>query len=171
MADLIAYRDVLGLGVSNEYSTKERELNALASFMYVWEMGAEGLHDIRVWNWFYEHQDATVEELRKATIDIANEVWNEYFADIFGDKDNPILSIYNHFLGGSLYLHAYPLGNIVLMQVEEYFEGKDFAKEMVRMCTIGKLTPDMWMEEATGEKVSAEPMLRAVRAAIKNYNN
>ena len=169
MADLIAYRDVLGLGVSNEYSKKERELNALASFMYVWEMGAEGLHEIRVWNWFYEHQDATVEELRKATIDIANEVWNEYFADIFGDKNNPILSIYNHFLGGSLYLHAYPLGNIVLMQVEEYFEGRDFAKEMVRMCTIGKLTPDMWMQEATGDKVSTEPMLRAVRRAINNY--
>ena len=37
------------------------------------------------------------------------------------------------------------------------------------MCTIGKLTPDMWMQEATGDKVSAEPMLRAVRRAIDNY--
>jgi len=169
MADLIAYRDVLGLGVSEEYSKKERELNALASFMYVWEMGAEGLHEIRVWNWFYDHPDAGVEELRKATIDIAKDVWNEYFADLFGEKDNPILSIYNHFLGGSLYLHAYPLGNIILMQVEEYMIDKDFAKEMVRMCTIGKLTPDLWMMEATGEKVSSEPMLRAVRRALENY--
>ncbi len=169
MADLIAYRDVLGLGVSNEYSQKERELNALASFMYVWEMGAEGLHEIRVWNWFYEHPDASVEQLRQATLSIAEDVWNEYFADIFGERDNPILSIYNHFLSGSLYLHAYPLGNIILMQVEEYFEGRDFAQEMVRMCTIGKLTPDLWMQKATGDKVSAEPMLRAVRKAINNY--
>ncbi len=36
--------------MSKEYSKKERELNALASFIYVWEMGAEGLHEIRVWN-------------------------------------------------------------------------------------------------------------------------
>ena len=169
MADLIAYRDVLGLGVSNEYSRKERELNALASYMYVWEMGAEGLHEIRVWNWFYKNQDATVEELREATISIAKDIWNEYFAEFFGEKDNPILSIYNHFLGGSLYLHAYPLGNIILMQVEEYMMDKDFADEMFRMCTIGKLTPDLWMKEATGEEVSSEPMLRAVRRALENY--
>ena len=55
------------------------------------------------------------------------------------------------------------------MQVEEYMIDKDFAKEMVRMCTIGKLTPDLWMMEATGEKVSSEPMLRAVRRALENY--
>ncbi len=170
MADLIAYRDVLGLGVSTEYSREERELNALASFMYVWEMGAEGIHEIKVWHWFYDHPDATVEELKQATIDLANEIWNKYFADVYGVKDNPILSIYNHFINGSLYLHSYPLGNIILMQVEEYFQGRDFAKEMVRMCTIGRLTPDLWMQEATGEAVSSEPMLRAVRRALENYN-
>ena len=82
---------------------------------------------------------------------------------------NIILSIYNHFLGGSLYLHAYPLGNIILMQVEEFVKDKDFAKEMVRMCEIGKLTPDLWMKEATGEELSAEPMLKAVRRALGNY--
>ncbi len=169
MADLIAYRDVLGLGVSTEYSQEERALNALASFMYVWEMGAEGLHEIKVWNWFYDNPDATFEELKQSTINLANEVWNKYFADVYGVKDNPILSIYNHFINGSLYLHSYPLGNIVLMQVEEYFEGKDFAKEMVRMCTIGKLTPDLWMIEATGDPLSSEPMLRAIRRAIENY--
>lgn len=169
MADLIAYRDMVGLGVSKEYSQKERELNALASFMYVWEMGAEGIHEIRVWKWFYEHPESSVEELRQATLDIAKDIWNEYFAEFFGERDNPILSIYNHFLSGSLYLHAYPLGNVILMQVEEYCSDKDFPTEMVRMCSIGKLTPDLWMKEATGEEVSAEPMLNAVRRAIKNY--
>ena len=137
--------------------------------MYVWEMGAEALHEIRVWNWYYDNPDATAEELRNATIKIAKDVWNEYFADFFGERDNPMLSIYNHFLGASLYLHAYPLGNIILMQVEEYMMDKDFAREMFRMCTIGKLTPDLWMKEATGEKVSSEPMLKAVRRALENY--
>ena len=86
-----------------------------------------------------------------------------------GISDVPIFSIYNHFINGALYLHSYPLGNIVLMQLEEFFEGKNFAKEMVRVCTIGKLTPDQWMIEATGEPFSSEPMLRAVRKAIDNY--
>lgn len=170
MADLIAYRNIVGLGLSPEYSDEEKEINTLAAFWFVCEIGADALHEIKVWHWFYEHPDATVEELKKATIDIANEVWNQYFADIYGVSDVPILSIYGHFIGGSLYLHSYALGNIILMQLEEYFEGKDFAEEMVRMCKIGKLTPDLWMQEATGEPVSSEPMLRAVRKAIENYN-
>lgn len=170
MADLIAYRDMVGLGVSPEYSREEKELNALASFWFVCEMGADALHEIRVWHWFYDHPEASVEELKKVTIDIANDIWNEYFADIFGVRDIPIFSIYSHFINGSLYLHSYPLGNIILMQLEEYFEGKDFEEEMVRICTIGKLTPDLWMKEATGESLSSEPMLRAVRKAIDNYN-
>jgi len=169
MADLIAYRDVVGLGVSPEYSSGEKEMNALAAFWFVCEMGADALHEIRMWHWIYDNPDATVGEIKSATISTANEIWNEYFADAFGVSDIPIFSIYNHFINGSLYLHSYPLGNIVLMQLEEYFEGKDFAEEMVRMCSIGKLTPDLWMMEATGETLSSDPMLRAVKMAINNY--
>ncbi len=169
MADLIAYRDMVGLGVSSEYSQEEKELNALASFWYVFEHGGIALHEIRVWHWFYDHPDATVEELKQATIDLAKEVWNEFFAEVYGVKDIPILSIYNHFINGSLYLHSYALGNVVLMQVEEFFDGRDFPKEMVRLCAIGRLTPDLWMKEAAGEPLSSEPMLRAVRRAIENY--
>ena len=169
MADLIAYRNIVGLGVSPEYSDEEKELNALAAFWFVCEIGSISLHEIKVWHWFYDHPDATADELKKATIDIANEIWNQYFADIYGISDVPILSIYGHFIGGSLYLNSYALGNIVLMQLEEYFEGRDFAEEMVRMCTIGKLTPDLWMNEVTGAPVSSEPMLRAVRKALKSF--
>lgn len=169
MADLIAYRDVAGLGVSPEYSSAEKEMNALAAFWFVCEMGADALHEMRMWHWIYDNPDATVEELKAAVIATANDVWNEYFAAVYGVEDVPILSIYNHFINGSLYLHSYPLGNIILMQLEEYFMGKDFAEEMVRMCSIGKLTPELWMKEATGEPLDSEPMLRAVREAINNY--
>ena len=169
MADLVAYRDVAGLGVSKGYGTEEKEMNALAAFWFVCEMGADALHEIRMWHWFYDNPEATVEDIKTASIDIANEIWNRYFAPAFGVENIPILSIYNHFINGSLYLHSYPLGNIILMQVEEYMEGRDFAEEMVRMCRIGKLTPDLWMNEATGSDVSSEPLLRAVRKAIANY--
>lgn len=167
MADLIAYRSLVGLGVNPEYSAKEKQENALAAFWFVCEMGSEALHEIRVWNWLYDHPDATVDELKTATIDIAKDIWNQYFSDIFGVKDVPVFAIYNHFISGALYLHSYPLGNIVLMQLEEYFEGRDFASEMIRTCKIGKLTPDLWMMEATGEPLSSEPLLKAMRKALK----
>jgi hypothetical protein len=169
MADLLAYRDVVGLGVSPEYSRRDRELNALAAFWFVCEIGSDALHEIRVWHWLYDHPDANVDELKLATIDLANEVWNEYFSEIFGVRDVPIFSIYSHFISGSLYLHSYALGNIILMQLEEYFENRDFPTEMIRMCTIGKLTPDLWMTEATGEPLSSEPMLRQVRSALDSF--
>ncbi len=168
MADLIAYRDVVGLGVSRGYSTEERQLNALAAFWFVCELGSVALHEILVWEWFYANPGATVEELKKATLDLAKELWNKYFAEIYGVRDVELLAIYNHFLDAALYLHNYPLGNIILMQLEEYFEGRDFASEMVRMCAIGNLTPDLWMQQATGEALSSEPMLRAVRKALGN---
>jgi len=169
MADLIAYRDMVGLGVSPTYGEEDRALNAISTFWFVCEMGAEALHEIQVWHWLYDHPDASVDELKKATIDLAKEIWNEYFAEIFGVEDIPIFAIYNHFISGALYLHSYPLGNIVLMQLEEYFEDRDFATEMIRMCTIGKLTPDLWMIEATGKPLSSEPLLRSMRKALKNY--
>jgi hypothetical protein len=55
------------------------------------------------------------------------------------------------------------------MQLEEHFEGKDFAEEMIRTCKIGKLTPDLWMIKATGEPLSSEPLLNAMRKALKEY--
>ena len=55
----------------------------------------------------------------------------------------------------------------MLMQLEACFEGRDFASEMIRTCKICKLTPDLWMMEATGEPLSSEPPLKAMRKALK----
>jgi hypothetical protein len=55
------------------------------------------------------------------------------------------------------------------MQLEEHFEGRDFATEMIRTCKIGKLTPDLWMIKATGEPLSSGPLLSAMRNALEAY--
>jgi len=167
MADLLAYRNLVALGVNPEYSVRERQQNALAAFWFVCEIGAVALHEIRVWNWLYDHPDATMKELKEATIAIAKDLWNEYFAEIFGVRDVPIFAIYNHFISGALYLHSYPIGNIVMMQLEEQFQGLDFAEELIRVCKIGKLTPDQWMEQATGKALSAGALLKATREALE----
>ena len=45
------------------------------------------LVDMAVWHWMYEHPEATPAELREATLEIAREVWNRYFAPVLGDAD------------------------------------------------------------------------------------
>ena len=77
-------------------------------------MGAEALHEIKVWHWLYDHPDATVDELKKATINLAGEYGMNILLK-FWDEDIPIFAIYNHFISGALYLHSYPLGNILVM--------------------------------------------------------
>jgi hypothetical protein len=37
---------------------------------------------------------------------------------------------------------------------------------MERMCRLGSITPDLWMNEAVGSPISTEPMLQAAQRAL-----
>jgi hypothetical protein len=67
-----------------------------------------------------------------------------------------------------LYLSAYAFGQIIEYQLDQYLEGKDFATEVERIFSQGRLTPNVWMKQATGSPLTVEPMLEAVRKVIKN---
>ncbi len=67
-----------------------------------------------------------------------------------------------------LYLSAYSFGFLIDFQIEQYLIDKDFASEVERIYSIGRLTPQAWMMEATGSKISNEPILTATEKAIKN---
>ncbi len=43
---------------------------------------------------------------------------------------------------------------------------KPFAEEVERMCRIGRLLPAMWMQEALGTPLSAQPLIRQAEKAI-----
>ncbi len=166
IAELFAYRNMKALGLEDRADPDERYRQALASFWYVYEHGGQALTEMRTWRWLYAHPDANADELKDAVQEIASSVWNEYYAPVFGARDIPILSVYSHLVNGSLYLHSYVLGNVIMYQLYDFMEGKDFPKELERMCTAGRLTPDLWMERAVGSAVSPDPMLRDVRRAI-----
>ena len=68
---------------------------------------------MKVWQWMYEHPDASATELKDKVINIAKEVWNTYYAPVFGSKDEPILAVYSHMIDAPLYLSAYPLGHLI----------------------------------------------------------
>jgi hypothetical protein len=165
IADLFAYRNIKALGLAGD-DPLTKQMNTLAIFWYVYEKCGDALTDIKVWHWLYDHPEATPADLKSAVINIAKDVWNEYYAPVFGVQDSPILSIYNHMVTGSLYLYNYALGNTSLLQLEEYLQGKNLEEELARFCASGRLTPDLWMQIAVGHEFSAEPLLKATRKAI-----
>ena len=131
------------------------------------EIMGVSLVEMGVWNWLYENPEATPAQLRDKTLDIAVEEWNKYFAPVLGVSDSPLLAIYSHMINTPLYLANYAYGQIIQFQIEEHLKGKDFSDEIDRMYSLGRLTPQQWMSQATGTKISAQPLLRALDEALK----
>ncbi|MDX9759231.1 MAG: hypothetical protein RBU27_08730 [Bacteroidota bacterium] len=159
-------RDLALLGLRAD-DHRAQALNALDVLWSTYEIAGVALVDMRVWRWLYEHPAATPAELREAVIGIAKEIWNEYYAPVFGVKDVPLLAIYSHMIDAGMYTPDYPLGHIIAFQIEQYLDGKVLGDEMERMCRIGRVTPDLWMRTAVGTSISTKPLLDAARAALE----
>jgi hypothetical protein len=158
--------ELLGYPKPDAESERQRVLN---DFWMTWEIAGVALVDIAVWHWMYDHPKASLRELREATVKIAREVWNQYYAPVLGGKDQVLLGIYSHMINYPLYLFNYPLGHLIAFQIEEQVKktGK-IGPEFERMAKYGAVSPDLWMEHASGSPVSAGPLLRATEAALKH---
>ena len=143
---------------------------ALNNLWSCYEIMGVSLVDMNVWKWLYEHPDANETELKEATVKIAKDICNKYYADVFGVKDEPILAIYSHMIIGPLYLSAYPIGQLIEFQIEQYIADKDFAEEIPRILSSGRILPQQWMLNGVGNKISIEPLLAATRKALKELN-
>jgi hypothetical protein len=165
LAFIFQKRDLEVLGVEEKAELND-ELMALDILWSCYEIMGVSLVDMNVWKWLYEHPDATAAELKEATLTIAKDIWNKYYAETFGIKDQTILAIYSHMISYPLYLSAYPVGQLIQFQIEKYIEDKNFAEEVERIYKQGCLTPQIWMKEAVGEKVSCKPLLETVDGAL-----
>ncbi|HPV57559.1 MAG TPA: hypothetical protein PKW61_10560, partial [Tenuifilaceae bacterium] len=114
----------------------------------------------------YNNPNATAEQVKEATLTIAKDIWNKYYADVFGSKDEPILAIYSHMIDNPLYLSAYPIGHLIDFQLEKQFVGKSFANEVDRIYAQGRLVPQLWLKNGVGEPLSVKPILEASGKAI-----
>ncbi|MDR0769248.1 MAG: hypothetical protein LBE71_05030 [Dysgonamonadaceae bacterium] len=161
LAFVFQKRDLQIQGITNEVSGNDHS-DALDKAWSLFEISGVSLLDISVWKWLYANPDATPVQLKEAVIRLSKEVWNEYYAPIFGVKDEPVLAIYSHMLGYPLYLSAYSFGQIIEFQLEQYLQGKDFAAEVDRIYRLGKLTPNQWILQATGKPLSVKPLLEAI---------
>lgn len=157
--------ELLGLASPGE------ETKALATLDDFWgtaEIAAVALVDIGVWHWMYDNPQATPAELKAATMGIARDVWNRYYARIFGVEDVTLLGIYSHMIHSFLYLPDYPVGGMIAHQIEEQIEQSgDLGAEFERMCLAGNIAPDLWMKNATGRPVGPDALLHAAAAALE----
>jgi len=145
----------------------ERQMGAIEDLWNAYEIAGVALVDVQVWKWLYAHPDATAAELREAVVAIAKEVWNRWYATVFGVRDVPLLAIYSHMIEEPLYLADYPLGLIIAAQLETRFRaaGK-VGPEFERMSTFGSVSPDLWMRNATGEPLSTRALLDDAKRAL-----
>lgn len=158
-------RDLEMLGVESD-GDDASSLKTLDTLWSAYEIMGVSLVDMKVWHWMYEHPSALPAELKEAVISIAKEVWNQYYADLFEVRDLPILAIYSHMFMRALYLPDYPIGHVIQFQIEQYLEGKNLGAEMERMCSIGNIIPQLWMQNAVESKISIAPLLRAADEAL-----
>ena len=135
-------------------------------FWNMYEIMGVSLVDMYTWRWLYAHPSATASQLRDAVLDIARDVWNRYYEPVLGTPDSPLLAIYSHMLDYLMYLPNYPIGHIIHYQLEEHLakcsSDAAFATELQRIYQQGRLTPQAWMQGATGETISVDPILAAV---------
>ncbi|MET0280221.1 MAG: hypothetical protein ABW278_03725 [Steroidobacteraceae bacterium] len=156
--------ELLGLGTPD---AQTRAMQTLDSFWGAYEIGGVALVDMQVWRWMYAHPDATAAQLREAVIGISREVWNRWYAPVFGVRDVTLLGIYSHMINEFLYLPNYPIGHMIAFQVEaQMSKAGDFGAEFERVARIGSVTPDMWMIEATSAPVGPEALIEAAGKAL-----
>jgi hypothetical protein len=160
-------RDLELLGLAPTAGDDRQRLEALNDLWGAYEIGGVALVDMGVWRYMYAHPDTTPAQLRVETLRIAREVWNTYYAPLFGAKDVDLLAVYSHMISYGLYLPDYPLGHIIAFQVAKPMRAGNFGAEFERVARQGRLTPDAWMRGAVGGPLSAQSLLDDARDAMK----
>jgi hypothetical protein len=161
--------ELLGLTKPDETT---RALKTLDDFWGAYEIAGVSLVDMAVWHYMYDHPNATPAELREATIAIAKDVWNRYYAPVFNERDVVLLGIYSHMIELPLYLPDYPIGHMIAFQVEQQMEKAGaIGPEFERVAKIGRVTPDLWMKEATGAPVGPQALLTAAERSVEKLES
>jgi NAD(P)-dependent dehydrogenase (short-subunit alcohol dehydrogenase family) len=167
--DMIYQGQFTILGVPRKAEDAQTQaLKTLGEFWQTYEISGVSLVDMAIWHWMYDHPDATPAELKAATLQISKDVWNAYFAPVFGRKDCTLLAVYSHIVHSFLYRPDDAVGHLIGVQVEaQIAKSGDVAGEVERMCRIGNIAPDLWMTQATGSPVGPEALLTATAEALK----
>lgn len=164
LAFVFQERDLFLLNMNNTDPQKE-SLKTLDIFWSLYEIMGVSLVDMKMWQWLYANPNANAVELRDTVLQISKDVWNSYYAPVFGQKDQTILGIYSHMINAPMYLPNYAFGHLIHFQLEEHFKTHEPAPEVLRIFALGQLTPNEWMKQAVGSPLSNEAILKAAGEA------
>jgi hypothetical protein len=157
--------ELLGLAAPD---ARSEALKTLDDFWGAYEIAGVALLDMQVWHWMYDHPGATPAELKVATLAMAKDLWNRYYAPVLKKKDVVLLGVYSHMIHSFLYLPDYPIGHLIAHQIEEQMKkAGSIGTEFERMATMGNVTPDLWMKNATGAAAGPEALLSATGKALE----
>lgn len=143
------------------------DVTTLLRFAEVFEIAGAALTEIEFFHWLYGPAKAGAAQMHKKIRQIGDNLWEKYYAPIYGSDGCGLLSVYSHILWCTFYLADYPLGYIIAYQVRKYLKGKNLAREMERMCRLGDIYPEQWMRAAVRENVSVKSLLTDTRSALK----
>ncbi len=166
LAFVFQQRDLFLLNMKDTNPETEY-LNTLDIFWSLYEIMGVSMVDMKMWQWLYAHPNANAVQLRDAVLQISKDVWNDYFAPVFGMKDQTILGVYSHMINSPMYLPNYAFGDLIHFQLEEHFKTHEFAPEVLRIFALGQLTPNEWMKQAVGAPLSNEAILKATEVAVE----
>jgi oligoendopeptidase F len=170
LAFVFQNRDFELLGLAKPDAQSEA-LKTLNEFWGTYEIAGVALVDMGVWHWMYDHPNATPAELKDATVQISKDVWNKYYAPVFGKRDVVLLGVYSHMIDSFLYLPDYPIGHMIAFQIEAQMEkAGNVGAEFERMATVGSVVPDLWMKQATGAPVGPDALLAATKKALADLH-
>jgi hypothetical protein len=156
--------ELLGLSKPDAQSQALKTLN---TFWATYEIAGVALVDMAVWHWMYDHPQATPAQLKDGTLAIVKDIWNRYYAPVFGKRDVILLGVYSHMIDSFLYLPDYPIGHLIAFQIEQQIEkAGNLGAEFERMAKAGNIAPDIWMKKATGAPVGAEALLTETKKAL-----
>ncbi len=168
LAFVFQAHDLELLGLSSA-DGKTNAMKTINDYWMTFEIAGVALVDMAVWHWMYDNPSATPTQLKEATISIAKDMWNKYYAPVLGTKDVTLLGIYSHMIHSFLYLPDYPLGHTIAFQIEEQMKKTGhIGPEFERVAIQGRIAPDLWMKTATGLPVGPEALLKATAEALEN---
>lgn len=155
------------LGMENaEHAQRNQDIAALGTMLAACQIAGPSLVELRTWRWLYANPQATPEALRDAVIEFSRQVWREFFEPLYGPDPYAILGAYQHMVAHPLYLADYTLGHIISHQIQAHMRSRDLAQETRRICSIGRVTPELWMHRAVGQGISILPLADDAQAAL-----
>ncbi len=130
------------------------------------QIAGPSLLELYVWRWMYANPKANAAQLRSEVLSIADRLWAKFYERDFGPDPYRLLAAYQHMIAHPLYLADYTLGHVMSHQIRSFMRTKDIAAETKRITSIGRLTPELWMQRAVGSGVSVASLASDTARAL-----